>query len=152
MTMGLLSRVAIFAAMTALVVVSAHSAAAQEHRVAESVSRVDRVADGDTISLANGQRARRCRSTRRRCNFGVECYGRATHPTATHPHPTLRPGRRIRIKGAASGRNALGALFERAELVPFSPDLAQLHKSPSNGHADRERNAVEHVLRPGGGA
>ena len=58
------------AVMAACIVASTAAAAGP-------VFRVDHVADGDTITLTNGQRVRFVQIDTPEVYFGVECYGRA---------------------------------------------------------------------------
>jgi hypothetical protein len=44
---------------------------------AASVYRIDRVVDGDTVALRNGQRVRLVQNRTSEVFFGAECYGRA---------------------------------------------------------------------------
>jgi hypothetical protein len=61
---------------------------------ASSVYRIDRVTDGDTVVLRNGQRVRLVQIDTPEVFFGVECYGRA----ASLRTKTLLPrGTRVRL-------------------------------------------------------
>jgi endonuclease YncB( thermonuclease family) len=58
------------------------------------VYRVDHVADGDTIALANGQRVRLVQIDTPEVYFGVECYG---EQASTATKRLLPPGTRVRL-------------------------------------------------------
>jgi endonuclease YncB( thermonuclease family) len=76
------------------VVAAALFAAASAHAARPSVYRVDRVVDGDTIALRNGQRVRLVQIDTPEVFFGVECYGRAASARAKQ---LLPPGTRVRL-------------------------------------------------------
>jgi endonuclease YncB( thermonuclease family) len=57
-----------------------------------SVFRVDHVADGDTITLRNGQRVRFVQIDTPEVYFGVECYGRQA---SARTKQLLHPGTRV---------------------------------------------------------
>jgi endonuclease YncB( thermonuclease family) len=60
--------------------------------VRQSVFVVDRVVDGDTIALRNGQRVRLVQIDTPEVYFGVECYGRQASAAAER---LLPPGTRV---------------------------------------------------------
>jgi endonuclease YncB( thermonuclease family) len=69
---------------------------------APSVYRVDRVIEGGTIALRNGQRVRLVQIDTPEVYFGVECYGRqasarakALLPPGTRCQPVRRTGDRV---------------------------------------------------------
>jgi endonuclease YncB( thermonuclease family) len=59
-----------------------------------TVYRVDHVADGDTITLRNGQRVRLVQIDTPEVYFGVECYGRQASATTKR---LLPPGTRVNL-------------------------------------------------------
>ena len=61
---------------------------------ASSVYRIDRVTDGDTVVLRNGQRVRLVQIDTPEVFFGVECYGRAA---SLRTKTLLPPGTRVRL-------------------------------------------------------
>jgi micrococcal nuclease len=56
--------------------------------------RIDRVIDGDTVALANGQRVRLVQIDTPEVYFGVECYGRKASAATKR---LLPPGTRVRL-------------------------------------------------------
>ena len=71
------------------------SASGAEARGASPLYRIDRVTDGDTVVLGNGQRVRLVQIDTPEVFFGVECYGRA----ASRRTKTLLPaGTRVRLQ------------------------------------------------------
>jgi micrococcal nuclease len=59
-----------------------------------SVYRIDHVADGDTVTLRNGQRVRLVQTDTPEVYFGVECYGRQASAMTKR---LLPPGTRVRL-------------------------------------------------------
>ena len=59
------------------------------------VFRIDRVIDGDTVALRNGQRVRLVQIDTPEVYFGAECYGRAASLRAK---AILPPGTRVRLQ------------------------------------------------------
>lgn len=55
---------------------------------------IDHVADGDTVTLRNGQRVRLVQIDTPEVYFGVECYGRQASATTK---ALLPPGTRVRL-------------------------------------------------------
>ena len=82
---------AVVAAVALLAVVVAPSAAG---RTGAAVYRVDRVIDGDTIALRNGQHVRLVQIDTPEVYFGLECYGRAASLTTERLLPV---GARVRL-------------------------------------------------------
>lgn len=78
---------------TALVVAAVLAAPAPAAD-APSVYRVDHVADGDTITLGNGQRVRLVQIDTPEVYFGTECYGRQASAVTKR---LLPPGTRVRL-------------------------------------------------------
>jgi endonuclease YncB( thermonuclease family) len=62
--------------------------------VGSPLYRVDHVADGDTIALANGQRVRLVQIDTPEVYFGVECYGMQASAATRR---LLPPGTRVRL-------------------------------------------------------
>jgi micrococcal nuclease len=61
---------------------------------APSTYRIDRVTDGDTVALRNGQRVRFVQIDTPEVFFGRECYGRAA---SARTKALLLPGTRVRL-------------------------------------------------------
>ena len=81
------------AAVVAVITVAAFAATAHA-AAAAPVFRVDHVADGDTITLRNGQRVRLVQIDTPEVYFGTECYGRAA---SKRTKQLLPPGTRVRL-------------------------------------------------------
>lgn len=79
------------AAVAFLAVVVAPSAAGRSRA---AIFRVDRVIDGDTIALRNGQHVRLVQIDTPEVYFGLECYGRAASVTTERLLPV---GTRVRL-------------------------------------------------------
>jgi micrococcal nuclease len=60
----------------------------------ETIARIDHVADGDTVDLANGQRVRLVQIDTREVYFGMECYGL---PASATTKRLLPPGTLVRL-------------------------------------------------------
>jgi endonuclease YncB( thermonuclease family) len=82
---------AVVAVVALLAVVVAPSAAGQSRA---ATFRVDRVIDGDTIALRNGQHVRLVQIDTPEVYFGLECYGRAASVTTERLLPV---GTRVRL-------------------------------------------------------
>ncbi len=68
--------VVVLRAAASLVILAALSVTVGAGAAEPTVFRVERVVDGDTIALANGQRVRLVQIDTPEVYFGVECYGR----------------------------------------------------------------------------
>jgi endonuclease YncB( thermonuclease family) len=80
----------LFAVAATVVIVPATRAAAKP----PSVYRIDHVADGDTVTLGNGQRVRLVQIDTPDVYFGTECYGPQASATTKR---LLPPGTRVRL-------------------------------------------------------
>jgi micrococcal nuclease len=81
----------LLAALAVLLVVGAPTSASA---AAQATYRIDRVTDGDTVVLRNGQRVRLVQIDTPEVFFGVECYGPQASATAKR---LLPPGARVRL-------------------------------------------------------
>ncbi len=80
---------------------------------AATVYRVDRVTDGDTIVLRNGQRVRLVQIDTPEVFFGLNCYGREA--SAAHPPSTPAADRLFHMENATD----IPQKIARADLGEF---------------------------------
>lgn len=87
-------RTHLLATLVAVAVLTPFAFAARGSGSAVPVYRVDRVVDGDTIALRNGQRVRLVQIDTPEVYFGTECYGRQASQTTKG---LLPPSSRVRL-------------------------------------------------------
>ena len=88
--------------VASLALVAASTFAVASMAAGPSVYRVDRVIDGDTIALRNGQRVRLVQIDTPEIYFGIECYGREASAAAKR---LLPPATRVYLLAEpAAGR------------------------------------------------
>jgi voltage-gated potassium channel len=127
---------------------------------ASPVYRVDHVADGDTITLTNGQRVRFVQIDTPEVYFGVECYGRVASlrtkqllPPGTAVRLTVEPatdrvdqyGRLLRyVIRARDGLNVNVRLVSEGVAAPYSTTAGGVVSRRSSRPS---RNELEHGTR-----
>jgi endonuclease YncB( thermonuclease family) len=81
-----------------------------------AVYRIDHVADGDTVTLANGQRVRLVQIDTPEVYFGLECYGRRS---STITKQLLPPGTLVRLSSepATDSVDRYGRLLRYVQRV-----------------------------------
>jgi endonuclease YncB( thermonuclease family) len=77
-----------------LVATTAFALSATAHSAVPATYRIDRVTDGDTVVLRNGQRVRLVQIDTPEVYFGTECYGRQASAVTTRLLPR---GTRVRL-------------------------------------------------------
>jgi endonuclease YncB( thermonuclease family) len=108
------------AATIAVAVGCVLAAAGSSTAARTTVYRIDHVADGDTVTLRNGQRVRLVQIDTPEVYFGVECYGRQASGTTKH---LLPPGARVYLfpEPATDRVDSYGRLLRY--VVPLSDGL-----------------------------
>lgn len=87
-------RVATIVILVALATVAGSTASASSDAGSATLARIDHVADGDTVALANGRRVRLVQIDTPEVYFGSECYGPQASASTRR---LLPPGTLVRL-------------------------------------------------------